>query len=91
MIILTLITPELLLLSAALGVLILVCFIRVVIGPTIPDRLVALDTINTLVVATLVVLGAAFESIIYIDVAMVYAMLAFVTTLYISKYLEGNK
>jgi len=75
--------------AAALSVLILVCLIRAVLGPTAPDRLVAMDTTNTLVVAVLVVLGAGWGEIIYIDVAIVYAMLSFVSTLYISNYLEA--
>jgi len=35
--------------------------------------------------------GAAFNEIIYIDVAIVYALLSFITTLFIAKYLEGGK
>ena len=75
--------------AAGLGALILICLIRAVLGPTAPDRLVAMDTTNTLVVAVLVVLAAAFREIIYVDVAIVYAMLSFVSTLYISSYLEA--
>jgi len=71
-----------------LAILIFVCLIRAILGPTIPDRVVALDTINTLIVAILVMLGAAFKEIIYIDVAIVYTLLFFVSTLYFSKYLE---
>lgn len=82
--------PELFILAASLGVLMLVCLVRAILGPTAPDRMVALDTTNTLVMAALVLLGTAFGEIFYIDVAIIYAMLAFVSTLYISKYLEGN-
>ncbi len=65
--------------------------VRVVLGPTIPDRVVGLDTINTLVIAGMVLFGAATKEIIYIDVAIVYALLSYVTTLFIAKYLEGSK
>jgi multicomponent Na+:H+ antiporter subunit F len=82
---------ELMLLAASLGVLMIVSLFRVVKGPTMPDRVVALDAINTLVVAAMVVLGAAFGEIIYIDIAIVYALLSFVSTVYIAKYLEGKK
>ena len=81
---------ELMLLVASLGVLMLLCVIRAILGPTSPDRVVALDTMNTLVVAAMVLLGVSFGEIAYIDVAIVYAVLSFVTTLYISKYLEDN-
>jgi len=85
------IVNELMLLAASLGVLMIVSLVRVVKGPTMPDRVVALDAINTLVVAAMVVLGAAFGEIIYIDIAIVYALLSFVSTVYIAKYLEGRK
>ena len=85
------IVNELMLLAASLGVLMIVSLVRVVKGPTMPDRVVALDAINTLVVAAMVVLGAAFGEIIYIDIAIVYALLSFVSTVYIAKYLEGKK
>lgn len=65
--------------------------VRVVLGPTVPDRVVGLDTINTLVIAGMVLFGAATKEIIYIDVAIVYALLSYVTTLFIAKYLEGSK
>jgi multicomponent Na+:H+ antiporter subunit F len=64
--------------------------IRIVLGPTAPDRVVGLDTINTLVIAVMIILGAAYDEVIYIDVAIVYALLSFVGTLYIAKYLEGD-
>jgi len=69
---------------------ILISCIRAILGPTAPDRLVALDTINTLVVAAMIILGVAYREVIYIDVAIVYALLSFVATLYIAKYLEGG-
>lgn len=72
-------------------VCIIVALIRVLLGPTAPDRVVGLDTINTLVVASMILFGAAMKEIIYIDVAIVYALLSFVTTLFIAKYLEGGR
>jgi len=85
------ISVVLMVLAVAIAILILISIVRAFLGPTTSDRLVALDTTNTLVTAGLVVLGAAFKAVIYIDVAIVYAMLAFVSTLFISKYLEGKK
>jgi len=74
----------------ALMVCIVMAMIRVVKGPTAPDRIVGLDTINTVVIVGMVVFGAAFNEIIYIDVAIVYALLSFISTLFIAKYLEGG-
>jgi multicomponent Na+:H+ antiporter subunit F len=64
--------------------------IRVIRGPTAPDRIVGLDTINTIVIVGMVIFGAAFNEVIYIDVAIVYALLSFISTLFIAKYLEGG-
>jgi len=69
---------------------VLVCMARLGIGPTAADRAVALDTINTLVVAMMVLLGAAFNLVVLLDVALVYALLSYVGTLYIARYLEGG-
>lgn len=74
-----------------LGVCIVIALIRVILGPEAPSRVVGLDTINTLVVVSMVVLGAAFEQVIFIDVAIVYALLSFITTLFIAKYIEKGK
>ncbi|AGB05020.1 multisubunit Na+/H+ antiporter, MnhF subunit [Aciduliprofundum sp. MAR08-339] len=69
---------------------ILLSLLRVIFGPTAADRVVALDTINTLIVAVMVVLSVAYRELIYVDIAIVYALLSFVSTLYIAKYLEGG-
>jgi multicomponent Na+:H+ antiporter subunit F len=70
---------------------VLMAVIRIILGPTAPDRVVGLDTINTIVIVSMVVFGAAFEQVIYIDVAIVYALLSFISTLYIAKYLQGGE
>ena len=74
----------------ALLISIAMAMIRVIKGPTAPDRIVGLDTINTIVIVGMVVFGTAFNEIIYIDVAIVYALLSFISTLFIAKYLEGG-
>ena len=68
----------------------IMAIIRVIRGPTAPDRIVGLDTINTIVIVLMVVFGAATKQVVIIDVAIVYALLSFVTTLFIAKYLEGG-
>ena len=74
----------------ALLICVIMSIIRVVKGPTAPDRIVGLDTINTIVISSMIVFGAAFREVIYIDVAIVYALLSFISTLFIAKYLEGG-
>ena len=67
---------------------ILLCFLRMLIGPTASDRAVAVDTITTTVVALLVLLGFIFKRYVYLDVALVYSLLAFVGLVAIARFLE---
>jgi multicomponent Na+:H+ antiporter subunit F len=64
--------------------------VRLVLGPTAPDRVIALDTVNTLVIASMILFGVVFREIIFVDVAIVYGLLSFVSTLYIAKYIGGE-
>ena len=75
----------------ALLLCVIMAIFRLILGPTIPDRVVGVDTINTIVIVGMVVFGAAYNEIIYIDVAIVYALLSFISTLFIAKYLEGGE
>lgn len=70
---------------------IILVIIRVIKGPTAPDRVVGLDTINTIVILSMIVFGAATQNVIYIDVAIIYALLSYISTLFIAKYLEGGE
>lgn len=75
---------------AVLFVLILVVLIRLLRGPTAPDRVVALDAINTFTVCAILIFGVAYNETVYVDVAIVYAFLSFVGTLYLAKLVGGD-
>ncbi len=62
---------------------------RFVKGPTAGDRTVALDTLSIIVIAAMVLLSYVFQRIIYLDVALVYAVLGFIGVIVIARYLEG--
>jgi len=64
--------------------------VRLVLGPTAPDRVIAVDAVNTLVIASMILFGVVFKEIIFVDVAIVYVLLSFVSTLYIAKYIGGE-
>jgi multicomponent Na+:H+ antiporter subunit F len=79
--------PVIIAMVVCLGII----MVRVFIGPGAPTRLVAFDTANTLVVTGLVVLAMMFNHVIFVDVAIVYALLSFAMTLYVAKYIQGDK
>ena len=85
------IEPTYLVVLGLLLLAVVMAIIRVIKGPTAPDRVVGLDTINTIVIVGMVIFGLASGSVIYIDVAIVYALLSFISTLFIAKYLEGGE
>ena len=66
----------------------ILCLLRMLKGPTAPDRAVAVDTIATITTALLVLLGSIFERYIYLDVALVYAVLTFIGSVAIARFLE---
>ena len=73
------------------GLGLLMAIIRLVKGPTIADRAVSLDTFNVIVIGTISLLALFFDNGLYLDIAIVYGILAFLETIVFARYLEGNK
>jgi multicomponent Na+:H+ antiporter subunit F len=73
-----------------LGLGILFTLIRLIKGPRLSDRIVSLDTMNMIVIGVIAFLAFVFESSLYLDIAIVYGILAFIETVVFAKYLEGK-
>ncbi|SFG55304.1 multicomponent Na+:H+ antiporter subunit F [Halopelagius inordinatus] len=72
-------------------VLNLLCGYRVVRGPTIPDRVVALDAIATNVVAIAVLFAIKTGRGLFVTVSLVLAIIAFLSTVAVAKFVtEGD-
>ena len=71
-----------------IGAGIVLCLLRMLKGPSTADRAVAVDTSATVTTALLVMLAAVFKSYVYLDVALVYAVLTFIGAVAIARYLE---
>jgi multicomponent Na+:H+ antiporter subunit F len=63
-------------------------FIRLAIGPTLPDRVVALDLIAAIVVAIFGVYAVVVEQPVFIDAAIVLALIIFLGTVAFARYTE---
>ena len=59
---------------------------RLLRGPTLPDRILALDTLSINSIALLVLYGIRIGSAVYFEAALIIAMLGFVSTVALSKY-----
>ena len=71
-----------------LGISLLIAVIRLVKGPTLPDRIVAMDLVGVLVVGLIVVLAASTEVRATLDAAIVIALIGFVGTVAYATYVE---
>lgn len=64
------------------------CLIRLTLGPTVYDRVVAIDSFLIILIALLALWSQ--ENPVYLDIAIIFAGLSFGTTLVFSKYLRGE-
>lgn len=81
----------LLLAGAVLYVIIGLCLVyRIAKGPSAADRLVAADSLDLITSTALVLYSLYCGRSIYLDVAMVVAVLGFISTVFLSRYLEGR-
>lgn len=62
--------------------------IRAVIGPTTSDRIMALDTLGMMLVAMIGMIMMLQETVVYADIALVVAIIGFVGTVTMSKFIE---
>ena len=81
---------ELLFFAICFVVLALTLIIRLVKGPSVADRAVAADSIDILSDMALVLFALYTGRGVYLDIALVTAILGFVGSTLIAKYLEGK-
>jgi multicomponent Na+:H+ antiporter subunit F len=70
------------------GVAILLAFFRLCRGPSLPDRVVALDLVGTAAVGAIAAYDILTEQPVLLDAASVVALVAFLGTLAFARYLE---
>jgi multicomponent Na+:H+ antiporter subunit F len=63
-------------------------FIRLAKGPTLPDRVIAIDLIGVLLICLPVLMAGATGQQAFLDVAMVVALISFVGTVAYARYIE---
>lgn len=74
----------------AAAVLTLLVSYRVIQGPTVPDRVVGLDTIGTNVVAIAVLFAIQSDAGFFVDVALVLAIIGFISTIAVARYVTDG-
>lgn len=66
------------------------CLFRAMRGPTAADRIVAIDILGILIVGFCAIIAIPTGRLWYIDIGIAWALQSFISTLALSKYLEGK-
>lgn len=77
----------------AFGLLVLcsmLCLYRIGKGPSAPDRTIAMDILGTLIVGFCCIMAVWTQLEYYMNIAIAWALISFVGTLALAKYLEGR-
>jgi len=67
---------------------VVISFIRLLIGPSVADRTVALDGMTIISISVITAAAFFLGRVIYIDVALVYALISFLGVITIARFIE---
>ena len=84
----TVLDASLRLASVMLALAVFLAFLRVLRGPSLPDRVVAFDLMTTVAVGIMAVYAIYTRETVYLDVAIVLALISFLGTVAFARYLE---
>src|SRR5699024_11007450 len=70
------------------GIAILLTFIRILLGPTFSDRVIAMDVVGVNLISAIAIVSILFETKFFLDVMLVLGMLAIISTISYAKFLE---
>ena len=73
---------------AMLGLAFLLTLARLLRGPSLSDRIIALDTLSINAIALLVLYGMVIDSTLFFEIALLIAVTAFIGTVALTKYLQ---
>ena len=73
---------------AMLSVALLLAFVRLARGPSLPDRVIALDLISILAAAIAATYAIAARQAVFLDVAIVLALISFIGTVAFARFVE---
>ncbi|MBD7907396.1 Na(+)/H(+) antiporter subunit F1 [Sporosarcina gallistercoris] len=70
------------------AVTIAIAVLRLIIGPSMPDRVIAMDVIGVNLLATIGVVSIVNGTKAYLEVILILGILSFISTIAFSKYIE---
>jgi multicomponent Na+:H+ antiporter subunit F len=73
------------------SIALLVSVVRLVLGPSLPDRVLALDLMGTLAVGYVGVVALRTGYALYVDIAIALALAGFVSTVALARFVLGSR
>lgn len=64
------------------------CLVRLVRGPSVADRIVALDALLLITVSAIAVLAVRYDTTVYLPVLVVAALIAFIGTITVARFID---
>lgn len=80
----TMLTAALVLFSVAIAI----ALYRIISGPSLPDRVVAMDMIVVNLISAVAIISILLETKAFLEVILILGILAFISTIALSKYVE---
>lgn len=69
------------------GIAQLFCLYRIIVGPGVGDRILALDTMSINFIALIGLFGITFKTSMYFEIMLLFAMVGFISTVAYAKFL----
>ncbi len=73
-----------------LSVTIFICMFRAIKGPSAADRLIAINVIGTKTIVLILIVSFLLNETYFVDVAIVYALISFLSSIVIAKFIENS-
>lgn len=64
---------------------------RLIVGPTVPDRVVALDSLGVALISMIGIFSILVDTSFFLEIILLLAILAFIGTVAFSKFLEKGE
>lgn len=71
-----------------IGIAIGITLIRIIIGPSLPDRVLSLDIVGVQIVSALAIISIILETDAFLGVLLILAILSFIGTIAFTKFIE---
>lgn len=73
------------------GVAIAITFIRILLGPTFSDRVIAMDVVGVNLISAIAIISILYETKAFLEVILVLGILSFIGTISYAKFIERGK